>query len=535
MTSTTSRHLPKLLTSMLLAGFLAPGCESPDAADLTPEVNSSALTGENMSGTNLGGTNLGGTNLGGTNLGGTNLGGANLGGTNLGGTNLGGTNLGGANLGGTNLGGNNLGGTNLGGTNLGGANLGGTNLGGTNLGGTNLGGTNLGGSNLGGTNLAGNSLAGATLAATNLAGPATGRNIHGLAGANGILYSGEDLWTPKTAQCVVLGIGSTAFSKLLGQQSPDARISVALGKLPWGFASTRGGALTLRAWEAIVWGDKTYCSFVVAAPTTATWPGVAGFIKAVFRWNAPPSQSMDVSGIEASAVYDSTVQTSVYSYTGMMGTGAKQQAGIITDKSFVAGELAFITATTNNVSVMVDFASWVLDAQSHGLVLGNVQASPVPTYAESVYYALDNGDGTVQIGIGPGSNKVTGLGTGTSVTDSNNDLETAWVSYSLGWRSRPVPRRCAGVLFLNWRKNAGISTTGKCDSGLTWNTNTYTVPTGGTQWNVVPTTSAPMNSYMKMDDPSPTSTTVMQRKDTAGVARTVLSETYIHMWERNYD
>ena len=67
------------------------------------------------------------------------------------------------------------------------------------------------------------------------------------------------------ARCVVSGIGSTAFAKLLGQQTANAKISVALGRLPWGFATTSGGSITLRAWEAIVWGDTTYCSFVLAS------------------------------------------------------------------------------------------------------------------------------------------------------------------------------------------------------------------------------------------------------------------------------
>ena len=106
---------------------------------------------------------------------------------------------------------------------------------------------------------AGNNLAGTNLAGTNLAGTNSGYNIHGLSGEmTGMLYSGEDLALPKAAQCIVLGIGSTAFAKLLGQQSANAKISVALGRLPWGFAKTKGGALTLVAWEALIWGDKTY-------------------------------------------------------------------------------------------------------------------------------------------------------------------------------------------------------------------------------------------------------------------------------------
>ena len=65
----------------------------------------------------------------------------------------------------------------------------------------------------------------------------------------------EDLYKPAAAngtnssQCVVMGIGSTAFPKLLGQQSVNAKIYTALGKLPWGFANNSGGSKALDAWE----------------------------------------------------------------------------------------------------------------------------------------------------------------------------------------------------------------------------------------------------------------------------------------------
>src|SRR5689334_19212713 len=231
----------RLLIRAVVPAIVALGCAHDvpaheGAGEESVGQQSSTLVGDNLAGTNLGGINLAGTNLAGTNLGGPNLGGTNLAGTNLAGTNLAGTNLGG----------NNLGGNNLAGTNLAGTNLAGTNLAGTNLAGTNLAGTNLAGTNHAGTNLAGNNLAGTNLAGTNLAGTNSGYNIHGLGGgAEGMLYSGEDEWLPKTGQCIVLGIGSTAFAKLLAQQSANAKISVALGKLPWGFAKTNGGALTL--------------------------------------------------------------------------------------------------------------------------------------------------------------------------------------------------------------------------------------------------------------------------------------------------
>jgi uncharacterized protein YjbI with pentapeptide repeats len=497
------------------AGAIEPVPGAPD------EETDRALSGENLSGTNLGGANLSGTNLGGANLGGANLGGSNLGGANLGGANLGGTNLGGNNLGGNNLGGTNLGGANLGGKNLGGANLGGANLGGSNLGGSNLGGTNLGGNNLGGTNLGG----------ANLSAALTGQNIHGLSSASGMLYSGEDRWSPKTAQCVVLGIGSTAFAKLLGQQSANARISVALGMLPWGFASTSGGPITLRAWEAVVWGDKTYCVFVLASPPGTSWAGVAGFIKAVFRWNAPPTQSMDISGIEASAAYDPTLSTAIATYTGMMNAAARWRAGTITAASFVAGELAFSTATTNNQSVLVDFSSWVQDSNGNALVLGNVDPSSPPPYAEALYIALDNGDGTVSIVLDDAASRTSTMPAG--MFNSVADLNMAYQAWKAGIAPKPVPRRCGGALFLNTWYDEAVPT-GKCDSGLAWAEGFCIV--GADPWSVVPGTTGPMNGYMQLTQPrgaykrSPIINGAM-----CGALKTVISETYVHMWARAYD
>jgi uncharacterized protein YjbI with pentapeptide repeats len=506
----------------------AAACEVPLETASVPaeqvEVQEGALKGENQGGTNLGGINLGGINMSGTNLGGINLGGINMGGPNLGGINMSGTNLGG----------NNLGGINMSGSNLGGINLGGINLGGINLGGINLSASNLSGSNLGGINVAGNNLTGTNLGGINLGGINTGRNIHNLTGSiNGMLYSAEDMWLPRTGQCIVTGIGSTAFSKLLGQQSSNARISVALGKLPWGFASSAGGPVTLSAWEAIVWGDKSYCVFVMSAPPATSWAGVAGFIKAVFRWNAPPSQSMDISGIEASAAHDPTVQTSISTYTGMMGAAARQRAGTIAARDFVAGQLAFATATTNNQSVMVDFSSWVLDSTGKGLVLGNVDGTA--TRRESVYSVVENADGTVAVLIGEVGQMApiggASTGTGTPLNDgiisSNKELGLAWSAFLNAGAGYPAPRRCSGALALNVSSWVSVPA-GKCDSGLLF---AQGASNHGT-WASVAGTTAPFNGQMWLN----TSSTAPYKKGTNGYdLRRVLSETYIHMWDKNYD
>jgi hypothetical protein len=495
--------------------------ESPPPAAPQPgppaavEQTTSALSGDNLAGTNLAGTNLAGTNLAGTNLGGPNMGGTNLAGTNLAGTNLAGTNLAG----------NNLAGNNLAGTNLAGTNLAGTNLAGTNLAGTNLAGTNLSGSNLAGTNLAGNNLAGTNLAGTNLAGTNSGFNIHNLGGApGGMLYSGEDVWSTQTARCVVMGIGSTAFAKLLGQQSDNATMYVALGKLPWGFSVSSGAPAALRAWEAVVWGDRTYCSFVVAAPPAATWAGVAGFIKAVFRWQAPPTQTMYISGIEASAPHDSTLDTAVYSYTGMMNAAAQWEQGKVNERNFVAGELAFISATTNNQSVMVDFSSWVMDSTNTGLILGNVQNVNPPTRAESVYYVVDNGDGTVSVRIAAAASGLT------TVSDTFEALNASWSTYLDGPpAAKPVPRRCGGALYLNYYYGEPVPA-GKCDDGLAWGN--ASTAAGSRKWSSVTGTTAPMNQYMLL--PLNASTPLM-RGPTADELKPVLSETYVHTWDAASD
>ena len=83
----------------------------------------------------------------------------------------------------------------------------------------------------------------------------------------------------------------------------------------------------------------------------------------------------------------------------MMDAGSQWRQGKVSDKNLLAGEVAFVTATTNNQSVMVDFASWVMDSTSAGLILGNVESVNPPTRAESVYYTVDNGDGTVSVKI----------------------------------------------------------------------------------------------------------------------------------------
>src|SRR5262249_26185245 len=161
--------------------------------------------------------------------------------------------------------------------------------------------------------------------------------------------------------------------------------------------------------------------------------------------------------------------------------------------NFVAGELAFVTATTNNQSVSVDFASWAKNTGNNASVLGNVQSSPLPTYAESVYVAVDNGDGTVGVQIADAAATVSSMPTG--LTDRPTDLEAKYNSWKSGGGPKPIPRRCGGALDLNRSPFSEPVDSGKCDSGLYWGT--QNCMTGSAPWSTVSGTTAPMNGYMQ--------------------------------------
>jgi hypothetical protein len=333
-----------------------------------------------------------------------------------------------------------------------------------------------------------------------------------------------------------MGIGSTAFARLLAQQTSGARISVALGKLPWGFSSVAGGPVTLNAWEAIVWGDKSYCVFVLAAPPASTWPGVAGFTKSVFRWNAPPTQSMDISGIEASASVDPTLLTTVATYTGMMGAAAKLTAGIVSEVDFMSGELALISATTNNQSVWVDFSSWVRDSTNNGRILANVDGVTPPRYAEGVYAAYTNPDGTVGIMNAP-------VAIGTDMISAADELGVSYAAWQNGEAPKPVPTRCPAALYLNSKFGEPIPSD-QCDGDLTWLDSATALthqqqqqrgpdpsgyPSGMKRWSAVAGTTAPMSSYQLL----PTGQAGVPFLRSAD--QPISSETYTFLWEPHHN
>ena len=306
----------------------------------------------------------------------------------------------------------------------------------------------------------------------------------------------------------------------------------ALRQLSWGFAASSGGAVALNAWEIVVWGNARYGVFIVAAPTSATWEGVAGFVKAIWRWQAPTSKTLKIGQIGGGKA--------VQSHTGMMNAGAARLAGTLTDTAFLGGELAFATATTNNQTVNVDFASWVRKTDGKSLVLGNVAGSP--PWVEGSIMALEKPDGSIAVVFrrAPRAQPQSAL----------TALATAYQAWKDGTRAtRPVPLRCAGAMLLHVMFHEAIPA-GKCDpylapgSDLIGDT-TDTSILGAATWTSAGFTVAPYNTFMLLDSPTDTVNPVMTActRNTLHMLGScdpgygpypVISETYIHLWDAPY-
>jgi hypothetical protein len=417
---------------------------------------------------------------------------------------------------------------------LGGANLGGANLGGANLGGANLAGSGLAGSTATGSYVGlGCPLSGTTHLGTDLTVSTVAVDIHALGAtvANKMLRSGEDAFT-RTKACVVMGLGSTALAKLISQNS-GATMYAALRQLPWGFAASKGAAITLNAWEIVIWGNARYAVFIVASPTTATYAGVTGFVKAVWRWAAPTSKTLNIGQIGGGQ----TIQT----YTGMMNAGAQVLAAATSEKSYIAGELAFVTATTNNQVVNVDFASWVRKSNNtSALILGTVAGAP--PWAEGSIMALDMPDGSVKM-----FQRRPPRNYSLSAADK---LQTAYSNWQQGKRStKPVPRRCAGWLLIKAMNYNEVIPAGKCDPylapafNMSGNLNMDLV-FGAATWTSAGATAQPYSNNMFLDSPSDSgqmtactaeSPDVFGQCDSGAGPFPVISETYIHLWDLPYD
>ena len=99
---------------------------------------------------------------------------------------------------------------------------------------------------------------------------------------------------------------------------------------------------------------------------------------------------------------------------------------------------------------------------------------------------------------------------------------------------KPVPKRCGGSLYLNKRYGVQIPA-GKCDSGLEWSAGFCT--RGGATWRTVTGDSAPvMNDYMQLTTAAaPYLRTLELDGNNCSNLLPVISETYVHTFERPYD
>lgn len=434
------------------------GCAESDATISAPpddQLGDQSLTGENLAGSNLTGVNLAGSNLVG----------AQLGGVNLGGTNLAGSNLGGNQLAGTNLGGNNLGGNQLSATNLAGANLSGTNLAGLNLAGSNLGGTNLAGTNLAAAYAYPGLCPMSTVTqnlGTDLTLATVGKAIHGAITPQ-MLNSGEDLYT-RQKSCVVTGLGSSAFGRFVAYSS--GTVYAALKQLPWNFKGV-SPAPDQAAWEVVFWtagATGNYSVFIIVSPLGTTWEGVAGYIKAVWRWAAPTTRTINIGQIGGGK----TVQV----WPGMMNAAWAP----ITEEAYVAGMLSFAAATTNNIVVNVDYASWGMNTSGNSFILGNFD--PNTRHIEAEFINYDLGVTPKQYGVAvrvwPATTQAR--------TQTYNSASTAiasvptrgmYITYEDfkacydAATTKPQPKRCSWAAKLNGDTDGGFALpAGKCDSYL---------------------------------------------------------------------
>lgn len=269
------------------------------------------------------------------------------------------------------------------------------------------------------------------------------------------------------------------------------------------------GAAGPDAWEVVMWGPKTYTTFLLMVPRDATWPAVAGFVKAIWRWNAPPTMTLKLGQISGGQ----PVQTHV----GMMGAYSRVLAGTMTPKVYAAGMLAFMTATINNVSVAVDFAAWAGDTSP--TMLGNV--SGTPTSFEGAYGVYER-DGLMYVYFNPiNTSTVADLG------DDPGDLR------DINGSCITVPVRCAGFKArgANNARTVGVPL-GKCDRFVQWGAEDDALQfSGGESWTASPavtTKVAKYNDYMKVSKVmSPLVVFPSNAPTSTGYA--VLSETYVHL------
>jgi hypothetical protein len=206
----------------------------------------------------------------------------------------------------------------------------------------------------------------------------------------------------------------------------------------------------------------------------------------------------------------------VQRHEGMMNTAAHFLSGRLSEKALVGGQLAFITATVNNQSVMVDFASFARDTSDNPILLGNVSGSP--QYAETAVVAIEKWDGTIAIAY---SSIGYTDGMGHSVLGVDHALYEAHLQYNYGLNAKPLPTRCYGALFYNDYDGRPIEP-GKCDDGVM-----FGQALGGGQWAAYGGNVFPYNSYMRAEIPGPENQSTIWYPPYNAYVR-VISATYVH-------
>jgi hypothetical protein len=260
------------------------------------------------------------------------------------------------------------------------------------------------------------------------------------------------------------------------------------------------------------------------------WNLVAGYTKAVWRWIGKPTDTITIGQIGGG-------QTPLV-YQGMMNTSAGLLTGTFSDKNYLAGELSFVSSTTNNQSVQMDWDSTLLDNNGYGQILANIGVLPdggLPPYSEGIWAAVDVGDGGIQI--------IFSSGYGNSQSQAIDiDFSNARANWIQGLAQAPVPKRCGGWIYANSVDQVTYATIpdGKCDTYV------YAQMAGGSEgtydsWqDVLSDAGLPTNadnSFMKVAVPPTDGGAPFSEQKTLGSPAslgTIISETYTFMNENSY-
>jgi hypothetical protein len=236
--------------------------------------------------------------------------------------------------------------------------------------------------------------------------------------------------------------------------------------LPWKFKGV-APAPDQAAWEVVFWttgATGKYAVFIIVSSTATTWEGVAGYIKAVWRWAAPPTRNINIGQIGGGK----TVQV----WPGMMNASQAP----ITEEAYVAGMLSFAAATTNNISVNVDYASWGMNTSGNSFVMGNFE--PTTRHIEAEFINYDLGVTPKQYGVAvrvwPESTAARSQIYNSAVVDiasvSGKGVFLTYADFKACYdaaTTKPQPKRCSWAAKLNGDTNGAYAIpAGKCDEYL---------------------------------------------------------------------